>query len=536
MTAMTAMTAAPAVTPAGPYTEAVIGVDLGTTDTKALVCTPGGEAIGFARRPTTWSRSAGGRAETTGPALFADVLAAVAEALAATRAGLGGRPVRVLGLGLAGLGESGVVLDPAGRASSPVIAWYDDRGTAEMAALDPELLAAFPARTGLPVGSQWTLAKLLWLRGVTGRPPGLGSRWLNVPEYVAYALCGEQVGEPSLVSRTALLDQATGSPWTEALDALGAGADFLPQLVPAGQAAGRIGSCAVPELAGAVVTVAGHDHPVAAVGAGAVGADDLFDSCGTAEVLLRSVPGVLSDTDRVRLVEAGVDAGRHALPGHSVLIGGMRSGLLMRRVLSLVGADGTAARDGLDARWRPPAGSTSPVRLVGSSADDDAVTLRLSDGATPDAAWAAALSRVGEQTTALLGAMNAVVGTHGTAVAAGGWTRMRSVREAKSATIPRLAFCAESQPGARGAALFAAVAADGTRTVAEVARYFAAQRAETFRQMPGPPAPAPRTPFPGAVPAPVATAALPPLPQVSPTPGPWHPLTPHPTSKEPSSS
>ena len=35
----------------------VVGVDLGTTETKAVLTTPAGNTLGQARRPTTWSRS-----------------------------------------------------------------------------------------------------------------------------------------------------------------------------------------------------------------------------------------------------------------------------------------------------------------------------------------------------------------------------------------------------------------------------------------------------------------------------------------------
>ncbi len=87
------------------------------------------------------------------------------------------------------------------------------------------------------------------------------------------------------------------------------------------------------------------------------------------------------------------------------------------------------------------------------------MTLRLRDGASPDQLWAATLAHLGEQTAALLAAVNSVVGEHRTAVAAGGWTRMESVRKAKAAVIPRLRISALEQPGARGAAMFAAWAA-----------------------------------------------------------------------------
>lgn len=464
----------------------VVGVDLGTTDTKVVLTSPDGSPLAFARRPTAWHVTPQGRHESTGEALLQGVLDAVSDALA----DLGARTqtgVRVTGLGIAGLAESGVLLDGAGRSTTPVIAWFDDRGAAEFAALDPGFLAAFPGRTGLPVGPQWTLPKLLWLRGRDGTLPA-SARWLNVPEFVAWELCGEQASEPSLASRTGLLDQGSGRPWPDALAAVGAPAGLLPDRVPAGTPIGRISGCAaVPELAGAVVTVAGHDHPVAAVGAGAVGAEDLFDSCGTAEVLLRSVPRTLTDDERAGLVGLGIDAGSHVLAGSSALIGGMRSGLVMRRVLALLDADDPAGRDALDRRWHDVPAAGGGVTVSGGAIGDDDVVLRLRDGVSPDVLWAATLDHLATRSADLLAAIGSVAGEHRAAVAAGGWTRMRSVCEVKVRTIPRLTFCPVEQPGARGAALFAACAAEPGATVADVARRFA----QSMSNPPTAPAPSP---------------------------------------------
>ncbi|MDG4825490.1 FGGY family carbohydrate kinase [Asanoa sp. WMMD1127] len=431
-------------------TDVVAGIDLGTTDTKAVLTRPDGEQVAFARRPTSWTTTTDGRLETTGAALAADVLRTLEAAVAAAA-----EDVRVTGIGIAGLAESGVVLDERGRETSPVIAWFDERGQAELTAQGPAFVAEFPRRTGLPLGAQWSLPKLLWMRA-NGVLIDHASRWLNMPEFVAYALTGERVSEPSLASRTGLLDQATGQLWPEALDRIGAGPGFLPETRTAGEVAGRVTEGA---FAGAAVTVAGHDHPVAAIGAGATGPEDLFNSCGTAEVLLRSVPRILTDDERATLVGLGIDAGRHVLPGHGVLIGGMRSGLVMRRILALVGADDPARRDALDRRWRPDAAVGDAVAVLPAGPHDNDVTLRLRDGAGPDQLWAATLAHLGEQTAALLAAVNSVVGPHRTAVAAGGWTRMASVRQAKAAVIPRLRISALEQPGARGAAMFAACAA-----------------------------------------------------------------------------
>ena len=71
----------------------------------------------------------------------------------------------------------------------------------------------------------------------------------------------------------------------------------MPPLVTAGTALGRVSAdAALGRLTGAVLTVAGHDHQAAAIGADAAGVGDELDSCGTAEALVRTVvPGLDRD-------------------------------------------------------------------------------------------------------------------------------------------------------------------------------------------------------------------------------------------------
>ena len=114
-------------------------------------------------------------------------------------------------------------------------------------------------------------------------------RWLGVAEWVVHGLGGEQVAELSLASRTGLLDLERRAWWDEARTWAGAPPGLLADLVQAGSPAGRVAGGRLGRLAGATLTVAGHDHLGASVGAGATRPGDLFDSCGTAEALVRAV-------------------------------------------------------------------------------------------------------------------------------------------------------------------------------------------------------------------------------------------------------
>jgi sugar (pentulose or hexulose) kinase len=446
-------------------TDVVIGLDIGTTSSKAVVQRAPGHDAYYTEQPTPWHTYPDGRTE-----IDPHRLTAVAVDLIGAAVGIAGQamgPFRVRAIGVTGLAESGVLLDAARCPVAPAIAWFDHRGARELDQLArqaPEFAGAFPRTTGLPWSSQASLAKLLWLRAGGHVKAGPAATWLSVPEWIVFALGGDQVREPSLASRTGLVDQDTGAPWPDALEAAGFDATILPAERLAGQPAGRLTHECVPTCAaGAILTVAGHDHPVAAIGAGATGPDELFNSSGTADVLARSVPGTLTPAQRQAVVEAGWSAGRHVLPGTSLLLAGVSGGLLLRRVLAALGAEKEPARTALDRASLDVTDLPAGLEVTGDGRRQDDVVLRIQDGATPAAIWAAAVRYTTTQASRLLEDIEKVVGPHRRAVAAGGWTRMASVRAAKAAALAGLSFSPAVQPGATGAALLAIHALEGNK-------------------------------------------------------------------------
>ena len=236
----------------------------------------------------------------------------------------------------------------------------------------------------------------------------------------------------------------------------------MAQIRPAGARAGYLRhDGVVSAAAGAVLTVAGHDHPVAAIGVGAVEPDELFNSSGTADVLARSVPGTLEETQRQQIVSAGWSAGRHVLPDTSLLLAGVSGGLLLRRVLATLGSEFEPARTALDQASLSVGELPAGLSVSGDGRTQDDVVIRIQDGATPACVWTAAVCYTAAQTRLLLDDIEKVVGPHRRAVAAGGWTQMASVRAAKAAVIDAMSFSPVVQPGVTGAALLAAFALDG---------------------------------------------------------------------------
>lgn len=436
------------------HTDTVLGLDVGTTTSKALIrpLTGGPELV--VEAPTPWQTTPGAGTDIRPQTLLAVAIDLIGEAVRSAEFAWGAVAVRAVSV--TGLAESGVLLDAAGRADVPAIAWFDRRGQRQLDALaarTPKLAAAFAGTTGLPWSFQASYAKLLWL--AAGGTPLRGSTWLSVPEWIVHGLGGDRLREPSLASRTGLVRQDTGAVWTDALDAAGLPSGLLPDPAPAATPAGTLAHDGVPSAAaGAILSVAGHDHPVGALAVQAVGPDDVFNSSGTADVLARAVPATLTNAQREAIVAAGWSAGRHVVADTDLLLAGGSGGLLLRRVLQALGADEPAAREELDlASMHVP---QLPPGLVvsGDGRVDDGVSIRFTD-ATPAAIWAAATSHTAQLSADMLADIEPVVGPARRIVAAGGWTRMRSVRAAKTAVWRTVEFRDIRQPGASGAALLA---------------------------------------------------------------------------------
>ena len=473
-------------------TAIVLGLDVGSTNVKALAATTGGDELHVASVATPWVSLPGGRTEMEAVTLVEVVAGLLARCVREIEDEHG--PVRVTGIGVSGMAESGVLLDPDGRVAAPAMAWFDPRGVDEIAATPADFRAEFPRRTGLPVTALASISKLLHLRG---NGVGLvGNTWLNVPELVVHALGGGRVRELSLASRTGLLDQDDADVWPRALDVLGVGPDFLPTPVRAGDVCGHAGSSAglaghswdLPaQVAGAALTVAGHDHLVAAVAAGAVEAGQLYVSMGTAEALVRVLDSPLSGDARERLAGLGINVLPHVVRGRSIMLVGTRSGLLLRRVLQLVGATDHPARAALDREVLalPIGGGPAAASRRGHRRPQ-----RRRRARRPGQRRRAVAGRVlrggararHQVCLDLLAEMNREVPPPDRTLASGGWTRMECVRRSRSAVLPQVTYSPRSEDTAYGAALLGGYAAAGAADAGPLPEF-----ADTFRPVPTPP-------------------------------------------------
>jgi hypothetical protein len=128
-------------------------------------------------------------------------------------------------------------------------------------------------------------------------------------------------------------------------------------------------------------------------------------------------------------------------------------------VLGLLGVTTAAQREALDRAALAVGTLPAGLDISGAGPTGDDVVVRLRDNADPATIWAAATRYTARETRGLLDLIESIVGPHARAVASGGWTRMASVRTAKSAVINHLTFSELPEPVVAGAALLAHQAA-----------------------------------------------------------------------------
>jgi sugar (pentulose or hexulose) kinase len=428
--------------------DVLVGIDVGTTYSKATAVSLDGVERGHGRVPTAW-RGVPSGAEADPAALVENALAAARKAISAAGS------ERVVAIGVTSMAETGVLLDRGGDPVVPAIVWHDRRGEEEARSLAADIGAdEFTAHTGLRVGPMCTAVKYRWMRAnwpATKR----GVRWLNVAEWIVAAMGGDVGADPSLASRTGWLDVLSGRWWDATLAWAEAPPGLLAETAGAGTSAGGART-ALAEARGAVLTVAGHDHLCASIGAGASREGDVFDSCGSAESLLRAVADTLGPEDLLRANRGRVSVGRHVRWGSHAAMGGFRSGLALQRVLDLLG--GEPVRRRLDEEALALEGAPNTVHIKGLTEDEFTIS-GIGRDATAAHIWRAALETIQRRGVEVLGTLETIGGPCKRLVATGGGLQSDAVRRVKREFLGDFVEPAVREAGARGAALLAGIAA-----------------------------------------------------------------------------
>jgi xylulokinase len=288
----------------------LVGLDVGTTNIKAVIVDPTGRTVALASVVQEIDYPRPGWAQHRPERIWE----LCCEVLRAATAQLE-RPDRIAGIAVDSMGEAGVTLDAHGEPTYDVIAWFDRRTVAQTdrfaAAIERDALFAI---TGTEVQPIMTAPKLMWLADEEPEAWRRTERFLNVSAWIAHRLGAEHAQEHSLASRTGLFDLRTRRWHPNLLAIAGLEESHFGTLVQGGTRIGSVSKEAAATTglpAGAAIGMSGHDHLCGAFAGGVIRRGDVLDSIGTAEGLL---VGLDDPVDDVTMGGSGFTQGAHVVP------------------------------------------------------------------------------------------------------------------------------------------------------------------------------------------------------------------------------
>lgn len=265
---------------------AVLGIDLGTSQVKALLCSRSGDVLGTGFAGYSVREPRPGWAETDPDDWWRATAAAV-------RAAVGQADSEVAGLAVAGQMHGVVLTGSSGAPLRPAIVWLDRRSSAEV-----DEYLRLPAE----------------LRSVLGNPPSAGmagptaawlsrhepdnyrqARWLLQPkDWLRLRLTGDVASDPTDASGTLLYDIGRRRWAGNVADALGLRAELLPPIRRPAEIAGRLQPGAAAHLglpAGLPVAVGAADTAASVLAAALPGPEWCMLTLGTGGQWVVPVPG-----------------------------------------------------------------------------------------------------------------------------------------------------------------------------------------------------------------------------------------------------
>lgn len=296
----------------------VIGLDVSTTATKAVLVDDAGAVVGVGTSQYGYETPRPLWSEQNPELWWSGAIESISNVLSS--AGVVGSDV--VGVGLTGQMHGAVLLDSADQVLRPAILWNDQRTGAECEEMRRGLGDRLIPITGNDAMTGFTAPKLIWVRD---HEPEVWSQVRHVllpKDFVRHRLTGDHATDVADGAGTQLFDLSARAWSTDVLEALRIDRDWMPDVFEGPQVTGTLTAAAASAtglVAGTPVVAGGGDQAANAVGVGAIDAGTMAMSLGTSGV-------IFAPTERPLVETSGrVHAFCHAVPDRWHLMGVMLS-------------------------------------------------------------------------------------------------------------------------------------------------------------------------------------------------------------------
>ena len=296
----------------------IIGLDIGTTNTKAIVYdNDSGQICKTITKPTPTLHPKNGWSEHDPEQIWQTILECISSCA---------KEYTIASIGISSMAEAGLPLDTEGKPLYPIIAWYDQRCMEEVAWWESLFTnEELHAITGQRVNPSFGANKILWLKKNYPDVMKKMWKWLSLPDYVLWRLTGELATDYSIASRTLLFDQKTRDWSSKMLEYAQLDKEQLPGTYCGGTFVGYVRS----DVAKAVglkektqCVLGGQDHLCATVAAGTYEPGQISDSSGSSEAVICVTEKFFTGK---KLADQAYASYAHVLPERYVIKAGMKS-------------------------------------------------------------------------------------------------------------------------------------------------------------------------------------------------------------------
>ena len=301
----------------------LLGIDIGTTSVKAVVCDGRGAILGQASQEYRTAYPQPTWAEQDPDDWWHAVCLVIPQALQAAES----KPERIAGIGVSGQAPAAVAVDPAGAVLHPALIWLDRRSEPQSAWIrDQGIEPVVTALNGGRADPFFLAPKLMWLKEHAPEVYRRAHAVLQVNGFVVQRLTGVFCMDVSQAPLTSLYDAKAGVFSSTLADALGLDLELLPRVAGCAEVVGSVTTQAAQAtglIAGTPVVAGMCDGTAAAVEAGLLADGDAVEMTGHSTVLLVCSAVPYLGRELLPLV--------HGIPGRYLAVGALvASGAALR--------------------------------------------------------------------------------------------------------------------------------------------------------------------------------------------------------------
>jgi len=272
----------------------VIGLDLGTTNCKAIVLTEGGKILRTSSSSYSFYYPRPGWVEQNPDEVWIGVQTALQSL------NVKSIPGDLLNICISGAMHSVIPVDERNQALAPAMTWADQRASkqAEMMKKSVDSPSLY-RRSGCPLNYIYHAPKIRWWFDEVPQISARTSKYVAIKDYIIFKLTGRWITDRGLGSTTGLLDIHNGKWIPELLDLANINENYLPELVWASDEVGGVthGAAKATHIPEKTIVIAGtHDGGLANIGAGANSFDQTVITVGTSGAVRRFVEKPIYDS------------------------------------------------------------------------------------------------------------------------------------------------------------------------------------------------------------------------------------------------